>query len=63
MDLASPFHRWFAIFIIALIVTAIAKSMKFCLAWDFAVHVAKTFHRLPPHLQPPGWSGHNPPQP
>ena len=50
MDIASPFHLWFAIFIIALIVTAIVNSMKFCLAWDFALHVAKTFRRLPPHL-------------
>ena len=63
MDIASPFHLWFAIFIIALIVTVIVNSMKFCLAWDFALHVAKTFRRLPPHLQPPTWSGHKTPHP
>ena len=63
MDIASPFHLWFAIFIIALIVTAISKSIKFCLAWYFAFHFAKKFRQLPPHLQPPGWSGHKTPQP
>ena len=63
MDIGSPFHLMFVIFIIALIGGSIIRSIKFCLAWYFAFHFAKKFRRLPPHLQPPGWSGHKPPQP
>ena len=63
MDIGSPFHLMIFIFIIALIGGSIIRSVKFCLAWYFAFHFAKKFRRLPPHLQPPGWSGHKTPQP
>ena len=63
MEHARPEYFIYAFFFIALICTVIGKSIKFCLAWYFAFHFAKKFRRLPPHLQPPGWSGHKTPQP
>ena len=47
------------VFNLAVIFGAIARAIKFCLAWYFAFHFVKKFKRLPAHMRPPGWSRTN----